>query len=203
MSRDRHARRAPGWCRDKSSGAAEASTGPEPERRAARRYSREDGRGVWRQVKTGWGGRVGLYAGSCGRGALRRCPGRRPSISACRRRQALAVHPQARAGTPSNACAGRPLARPTLSTLLQVGFTEPPGSPRALVVSYTTLSPLPPQAAAAVFFLWHCPAGRPGLPLATTLPCGARTFLGRGLPRTRPPGRLVRRTSMIRRSDSP
>ena len=30
----------------------------------------------------------------------------------------------------------------------------------------------------AVCFLWHCPAGRPGLPLTTTLPCGARTFLG-------------------------
>src|SRR5438552_12718823 len=38
----------------------------------------------------------------------------------------------------------RPVAkRPTLLTLLQVGFTEPPGSPRALVVSYTTVSPLP------------------------------------------------------------
>jgi len=32
----------------------------------------------------------------------------------------------------------------TLLALLQVGFTEPPGSPRALVVSYTTVSPLPP-----------------------------------------------------------
>jgi hypothetical protein len=29
----------------------------------------------------------------------------------------------------------------------------------------------------AVCFLWHCPAGHPGLPLTTTLPCGARTFL--------------------------
>jgi len=51
----------------------------------------------------------------------------------------------------------------------------------------------PAEAGAAVCSLWHCPAGHPGLPLATTLPCGARTFLGRGLPRTRPPGRLVRR----------
>jgi hypothetical protein len=32
--------------------------------------------------------------------------------------------------------------------------------------------------AGAVCFLWHCPAGRPGLSLATTLPCGVRTFLG-------------------------
>ena len=30
----------------------------------------------------------------------------------------------------------------------------------------------------AVCSLWHCPAGHPGLPLTTTLPCGARTFLG-------------------------
>ena len=34
----------------------------------------------------------------------------------------------------------------------------------------------------AVCSLWHCPAGHPGLPLTTTLPCGARTFLG-GAPR--------------------
>jgi hypothetical protein len=32
----------------------------------------------------------------------------------------------------------------------------------------------------AVCFLWHCPAGHPGLPLTTTLPCGVRTFLGGG-----------------------
>ena len=30
----------------------------------------------------------------------------------------------------------------------------------------------------AVCSLWHCPAGHPGLVLPTTLPCGARTFLG-------------------------
>ena len=34
----------------------------------------------------------------------------------------------------------------------------------------------------AVCSLWHCPAGHPGLPLTTTLPCGVRTFLG-GSPR--------------------
>src|ERR1044072_2593163 len=50
----------------------------------------------------------------------------------------------------------------------------------------------------AVCSLWHCPAGRPGLPLTTTLPCGVRTFLGgggplfRAKPPTRPPGHLVR-----------
>jgi len=64
-------------------------------------------------------------------------------------------------------------------TLLRVGFTEPPQSPAALVVSYTTVSPLPPgRDPAAVCFLWHFPAGRPGSALPTTLPCGARTFLG-------------------------
>jgi hypothetical protein len=31
---------------------------------------------------------------------------------------------------------------------------------------------------AAVCSLWHCPAGHPGWVLPTTLPCGARTFLG-------------------------
>ena len=36
---------------------------------------------------------------------------------------------------------------------------------------------LAPAAAEAVCFLWHCPAGRPGSALPTTLPCGARTFL--------------------------
>ena len=30
----------------------------------------------------------------------------------------------------------------------------------------------------AVCFLWHCPADHSGWPLATTLPYGARTFLG-------------------------
>jgi hypothetical protein len=34
----------------------------------------------------------------------------------------------------------------------------------------------------AVCFLWHCPAGHPGLPLTTTLPCGVRTFLGGPVP---------------------
>jgi hypothetical protein len=65
--------------------------------------------------------------------------------------------------------------------LLRVGFTEPLRSPGTLVVSYTAVSPLPPRRrtdAAAVCFLWHCPAGRPGLRLTTTLPCGVRTFLG-------------------------
>src|SRR5690625_7948329 len=59
-----------------------------------------------------------------------------------------------------------------------MGFTEPRRSPGTLVVSYTTLSPLPHRwAGAAVYFLWHFPAGHPGWALPTTLLCGARTFL--------------------------
>ncbi len=82
----------------------------------------------------------------------------------------------------------------TLLTLLRVGFTEPPQSPAALVVSYTTVSPLPRAGRGAVCFLWHCPAGHPGSVLPTTLPCGARTFLDAApLGATpRPPGRLAR-----------
>ena len=45
----------------------------------------------------------------------------------------------------------------------------------------------------AVCFLWHCPAGHPGWLLATTLPCGARTFLDTAEAVTQPSGRLIRR----------
>ncbi len=45
-------------------------------------------------------------------------------------------------GPPSNACAAPPEGRGLL-VLLRVGFTEPPRSPGVLVVSYTTVSPLP------------------------------------------------------------
>ena len=58
--------------------------------------------------------------------------------------------------------------------LLRMGFTELPRSPGILVSSYLTVSPLPLRA---VCFLWHFPWGRPQSPLATILPCGARTFL--------------------------
>jgi len=70
--------------------------------------------------------------------------------------------------------------------LLRVGFAEPPGSPRALVRSYRTVSPLPgsaQRARQAVCSLWHFPAGRPDWPLASTLPCGAPTFLSRPVAR--------------------
>ncbi|SDQ73059.1 hypothetical protein SAMN04489718_1965 [Actinopolyspora saharensis] len=124
--------------------------------------------------------------------AERRPSAWRPSIWACRHRQTQAVYPQVSDGPPSNTCAD---AEGALLTLLRVGFTEPPLSPGVLVVSYTTLSPLPGRIGRAVCFLWHFPEGHPWLPLATTLPCGVRTFLdGRAPPR--PPGRLVRSPSL-------
>ena len=126
--------------------------------------------------------------------------------SACR---PGSVHPLARAdGHPSGTAVAGSLVRSTrehraghpqtfaqeagasLLTLLRVGFTEPPGSLRALVVSYTTVSPLPRDTGpGAVCFLWHFPAGHPGSALPTTLPCGARTFLAwRSARRDRPAG---------------
>ena len=73
---------------------------------------------------------------------------------------------------------GRAAHVPRLA-LLRVGFAEPAGSPRPLVRSCRTVSPLPVRAnpSSAVFFLWHFPAGHPDWLLASTLPCGAPTFL--------------------------
>jgi len=94
---------------------------------------------------------------------------------------------------------GGPPSNAHCLVLLRVGFTEPRQSPGVLVVSYThrfTLTrrrPAPKdRARRAVCFLWHCPAGHPGWPLATTLPCGARTFLG-GRPYRRAAGGDCRR----------
>ena len=131
-------------------------------------------------------------------GSVRRTPSRacgwRPSIWDDRYRPPRAVHPRIVGGPPIRAGPPAVTVRPFL-TLLQVGFTEPRRSPAVLVVSCTTVSPLPlPRA--AVSFLWHCPAGCPGWVLPTTLPCGARTFLdsrpvGRG---PRSPGQPIRET---------
>jgi hypothetical protein len=92
------------------------------------------------------------------------------------------------------------LAGPAIpcSALLRVGFAEPPRSPGALVRSYRTVSPLPdpfgsgfPETTrpSAVCFLWHFPASRPDWLLASTLPCGAPTFLDTIAVVPRPPGR--------------
>ena len=63
--------------------------------------------------------------------------------------------------------------------------------------SYRTVSPLPPKV--AVCFLWHFPASHLGLPLAITLLCEVRTFLGPYRYGTRPPGQLVRLNKILPR----
>ncbi len=53
-------------------------------------------------------------------------------------------------------------------------------SPGALLPHHFTLTCEPfhvRTAPSAVSFLWHYPSGRPGSPLATTVPCPVRTFL--------------------------
>jgi hypothetical protein len=97
-------------------------------------------------------------------------------------------HRAGRPRTPARTAASR--WRPFLA-LLRVGFTKPSRSPGTLVGSYPTVSPLPGRGP-AVCFLWHFPADHPGLPLATTLPCGVRTFLGDSSESSRSPGQLVR-----------
>jgi len=93
----------------------------------------------------------------------------RPSIYDVRCRTPLATYPDALGEQPSSA---------SCLVLLRVGFTLTDAVTSAAVSSYLTFSPLPPAGTGGGCFLWHFPAGRPGWSLATTLPCGARTFLG-------------------------
>ena len=127
------------------------------------------------------GGRADLYAGFCCRRPL---PVRRwrPSILARRCRRAHATYPQARASSPQapavRSCSGRGL--PSHRSHLRCWW--------ALTPPFHPYQPVPRQA---VYSLWHCPAGRPGWPLATALLCGARTFLDLPVPqeyRGRPVG---------------
>ena len=50
-----------------------------------------------------------------------------------------------------------------------------------LVGSYPTVSPITcaPRSHRLVYFLLHLSSGRPAWPLASSLPCGVRTFLSR------------------------
>ena len=86
--------------------------------------------------------------------------------------------------------------------LLQVGFTEPPQSPEALVVSYTTVSPLPPAETDGGLFSvalsrgslrvavgHHLALWSPDVP-RQQLPGDSRKAL------TRPPDRLIHPTSL-------
>ena len=78
---------------------------------------------------------------ACRPGSVPGGAGGRPSIYGCRCRHPPAIYPRTRAGRPRT-CA-RPVQARDFLILLQVGFAEPAGSPRSLVVSYSTVSPLP------------------------------------------------------------
>ena len=134
-------------------------------------------------------------------------PGRAAGERACR---PGSVHPLARAGGhPSRAAVAGSLVRSTrehragrprsltqgtgvpLLTLLRVGFTEPPGSLRALVVSYTTVSPLPPLARGRSDFCGTVPRVTPGRRYRPPCPVEPGPS-SPGLRPARPPGRLTR-----------
>ena len=108
---------------------------------------------------------------------------RRSSIYDVRCRTPLAVYPET----------GRAARNAPCSTLLRARFTQPTRSHGPLVVSYTTVSPLPEsRKTPAVCFLLHFLAGYPGWELPTALLCGARTFLGTPWRITRPSCRPIR-----------
>ena len=82
-------------------------------------------------------------------------------------------------------------------TLLRVGFTEPPShlDAGALLPHRFTLTCARSPGPSAVYFLLHFPASHLDWPLASTLPCGAPTFLspgpGKPRPKPRPPSQLT------------
>jgi hypothetical protein len=103
--------------------------------------------------------------------------------------------PPASCGPPGDSAgpASGPRCRGRMSPIRPCSGWGLPSRPvtRPLVRSYRTVSPLPPcSRRVAVCSLWHCPAGRPDWRLASTLPCGGRTFLDPGEPGPRPPSRL-------------
>ncbi len=73
---------------------------------------------------------------------------------------------------------GRSTVHASCLALLPVGFTKPTWSPRLLVSSYLTVSPLPRGVTlGAVCFLLHFPWPRGRWALPTTVSFVARTFL--------------------------
>ena len=78
-----------------------------------------------------------------------------------------------------------------LLTLLRVGFTEPPQSPAALVVSYTTVSPLPRLTPGRSVFCGTVPRVTPGRRYRPPCPVESGPS-SPGLRPARPPGRLTR-----------
>src|SRR6266545_3071508 len=86
--------------------------------------------------------------------------------------------PAGSGGPPSIACANRLVSQSILLDLAPGGvYLAAPVTRNAGGLLHRRFT-LTESCDSAVCFLWHCPAGHPGLLLATTLPCGARTFLG-------------------------
>src|SRR5205085_1690991 len=110
-------------------------------------------------------------------------------------------------GHPSRPAVTRRLQRPTRGSLsdgppspclalLRVGFTEPPGSPRALVRSYRTVAPLPvrrPRGCVAIggFLSVALSCGSPRLGVIQHLALWSPDVPRAGQAGTRPPGRLT------------
>ncbi len=80
-----------------------------------------------------------------------------------------------------------------LLTLLQVGFTKPPQSPAALVVSYTTVSPLPSGGPDGGLFSVALSRGSPRVGVTHHLALWSPDFPRRVVTHPpRPPGQLAR-----------
>ena len=137
-----------------------------------------------------------------------RSPRRRPSLSGWRCRQPLAVHPQARAGSPRTpaqaALPGHPFDLAPGGVYRAARVT--PGAGALLPHPFTLARPTFPRAGRSAFcgtFPRVTPGGcypppcpvEPGLSSA-----GHRPFRHRRP--TRPPGRLVRRTAIVGRQSS-
>src|ERR1700746_2674540 len=89
-----------------------------------------------------------------------------------------------------------------LLTLLRVGFTEPPQSPAALVVSYTTVSPLPRLTPGRSDFCGTVPRVAPGRRYRPPCPMEPGPS-SPGLRPARPPGRLTRAQDTPTRCSEP
>ena len=120
------------------------------------------------------------------------CPGRTSRVAAIHLGPALppasSGPPGDSAGPASAAASPRPV-RP-LFDLAPGGVYRADRSPGRWCALTAPFHPCRPASRAAVCSLWHCPAGRPDWRLASTLPCGGRTFLDPGGPGPRPPSRL-------------
>ncbi len=137
-------------------------------------------------------------AGQRGRGWVSRPVGR---VLCARLRGAAVIHlglplPAASCGLPASigrAALDRSRREPLapLLTLLRVGFTEPPQSPAALVVSYTTVSPLPRLTPGRSVFCGTVPRVTPGRRYRPPCPVEPGPS-SPGLRPARPPGRLTR-----------